>query len=206
MPDLEALLVDLTSGDDVRAEAAVSSLAELGEAALPSLLQLLEFSSRDHRWWAVRALTALEEPAGWLGAVRGLEDPDPSVRQCAALALRHRPLVEAVPALSQALADPDRLTARLAANALGAVGPAATPALVRALVSALPAVRIEAARALADLRDRVHPRSLRRPRRPLDGGSVLGRRGPGAHGRGHGVLQALAGPCDVPLSCTIKME
>jgi len=152
--DLEVLLADLTSGDDVRAEAAVSSLADLGEAALPSLLELLESPSPDHRWWAVRALTALDEPAGWLGAVRGLEDPDPSVRQCAALALRHRPLVEAVPGLSQALADPDRLTARLAADALGAVGSAATSALVRALISPSPAVRIEAARALADLRDK----------------------------------------------------
>jgi HEAT repeat protein len=152
--DLEVLLTDLTSGDDVRAEAAVSSLAELGEAALPGLVQLLDSPSRDHRWWAVRALAALDEPAGWLGAIRGLEDPDPSVRQCAALALRHRPVVEAVPALCQALADPDRLTARLAADALGAVGPAATSALVRALISPSPAVRIEAARALADLRDR----------------------------------------------------
>jgi HEAT repeat protein len=152
--DLEVLLTDLTSGDDVRAEAAVPSLAELGEAALPGLVQLLDSPSRDHRWWAVRALAALDEPAGWLGAVRGLEDPDPSVRQCAALALRHRPVVEAVPALCQALADPDRLTARLAADALGAVGPAATSALVRALISPSPAVRIEAARALADLRDR----------------------------------------------------
>jgi HEAT repeat protein len=153
VPELGALLADLTSGDDVRAEAAVSGLAELREAALPHLLQLLESSSPDHRWWALRALTAQDEPAGWLGAVRSLSDPDAGVRQCAALALRHRPLAEAIPALSQALADTDRLTARLAADALAAIGPAATPALVRALASPSPGVRIEAARALADVRD-----------------------------------------------------
>jgi HEAT repeat protein len=150
---LQSFLDELTSGDDTRSEAAISSLNQLAESALTPLLNMLDSSDREHRWWATRALAALDQPAALDGLLASLEDPDPAVRQCAALGLRHRTTPLAAPMLAAALNDPDRLVARLAADALASTGPAAIPSLNEALHSPDPAVRIEAARALANIQD-----------------------------------------------------
>ncbi len=62
-------------------------------------------------------------------------------------------MTEAIPDLSGALESGEALTMRLAADALAACGPGAIPALAKAAASSDPAVRIEAVRALAALRD-----------------------------------------------------
>jgi len=152
-PDLRALLADLTSGDEARAESAVPGLAALGEAALPGLLELLRTPDRDRRWWATRALAALGGDGAISALVRALQDPESEIRQCAALGLRHQPVAGAVHALCAALNDPDRLTARLAGDALIAVGPRATPDLIELIAQAGPAAKIEAVRALAGIGD-----------------------------------------------------
>ena len=77
---LETLLLELTSGDDARAEAAASGFAEIGVAALPELEALLASEDADMRWWAGRALAEIEAPTVNLLLQGLLTDPDPAVR------------------------------------------------------------------------------------------------------------------------------
>jgi HEAT repeat protein len=151
--EIEALLVDLTSGNDQRAEKALSHLAQMGEVAFESLLELLDSPDPDHRWWAVRSLSHINNPLAGENLHRALSDSDLSVRYCAALSLRFSPFPEAIPTLIEALESTDRLFARLASDALTAVGEEAIPALAEALRSTTAASRGEAARALAKMQN-----------------------------------------------------
>jgi HEAT repeat protein len=153
MRDLEALLDDLTSGDDERAEAAAQQIAASRSAAFDPLLKMLEAGNADHRWWAVRTLTDFDQLEARKAICHALADPAPAVRQCAALSLRERPSTDAIPFLIDSLHDSDRLFARLAGDALAAAGNLAAPAMIEALESENPHVRIEAARALALIHD-----------------------------------------------------
>ncbi|HEY42683.1 MAG TPA: HEAT repeat domain-containing protein [Anaerolineae bacterium] len=153
MTELQFILNELTSGDDDRAEVVVPHVARLGTTAVDSLLALLESSSSDHRWWATRALAVIDHPQAQDGIQRALGDHDPAVRQCAALCLRLHPTPSAISTLVNALHDRDRLVARLAADALVAIGPVAIQALSMTMESPDPGVRIEAVRALAAMED-----------------------------------------------------
>jgi HEAT repeat protein len=151
MKDLSGILDDLFSGDDERAEAAAQQIGQHGQAAVNPLLAILETRNADHRWWAVRALSHFDQAEAEEALCRALTDGDESVRQCAALSLRERPAPAAVPALIQILEDRDRLLARLAGDALAAIGNPAVNALIDAMQSSSSGVRIEAARALAKI-------------------------------------------------------
>jgi HEAT repeat protein len=149
LPDL---LNDLISGDETRAEEAVSLLVGLGEEALPALLELTQSTDADHRWWGLRVLAqSPHSQAGWL--VPFLNDPAPEVRQCAALGLAARPDEVAIQPLIRALSDEDNMVANLAVNALVKVGSAGVPALIEVVKSAPQSARIHALRALAEIRD-----------------------------------------------------
>lgn len=152
MSVLDQLLADLTSGDETRAESAVHGLVEHGEDALPALLELARSADPDHRWWALRTLaeSPLSQPA-WL--LPSLSDPDPGVRQAAALGLCHRPDATAVEPLVRALSDEDTMVSDLARTALVMIGKPAVPALIAVPKSALQRARINALRALAEIRD-----------------------------------------------------
>lgn len=150
---LQALLAELGSGSDQRAQQALERLAEQGESVLPWLLRQLESQEPDERWWATAALSLIDHPRARKALRQSLRDPDPSVRQCAAFGLRRLPSEEAIPELLEALGDPDRLLARLAADALAALGEAGLSALTQALRHPDAAIRIEAARALASMND-----------------------------------------------------
>ncbi len=154
MADLAALLQELTCGDDARAEAAAAQLADAGVEAVPALLSLLGSEDTDHRWWATRALAAIDQLSARSGLVHALSDADASVRQCAALGLRSRPTAQAIPGLVPMLGGSDPLLARLAADALAAVGAEAVAPLLQVATSGSPRARIEAARALARMEDR----------------------------------------------------
>lgn len=157
MSSLQNLLNDLISGDEARAERAVSPLIDLGEAAIPALLDLTKSSDADQRWWGLRVLAQLPSPsgtsrqAGWL--VPFLTDPAPEVRQCAALGLAARPDEAAIQPLIRALSDEDGMVGGLAVNALVKIGGAAVPSLIEAVKSAPQLARIHALRALAEIRD-----------------------------------------------------
>lgn len=152
MTALERLLGDLASGDESRAEAALTQLVDLGQAAIPGLQDLSRSTDPDIRWWAVRGLATLPHaPAEWL--VPFLNDPVAEVRQCAALGLAGKPDESSVDSLVRALSDDDSMTASLASNALIKAGSAAVPSLIEAVKHGKASQRIHALRALAEIRD-----------------------------------------------------
>lgn len=170
MNDLESLLGDLLSGDEIRAEGAVAGLIALDELARPALLDASRSATDDGRWWIVRALAELPS-IRTVDLVPFLEDPAPEVRQAAALGLGAHPSEAAIPSLVRALRDPDSMTAALAANALGKVGPASTPALLEVLAGDAPqTVRVLVMRTLAELKDH---RAIRVMLKALDEDSAL---------------------------------
>ena len=154
MNRLQALQEAIARGDDEAAEAAVQALLNEGETAVPALLTFSRTDDPEARWWALRALAEIPHPAVPPRLQEALHDPDPAVRHVAALGLRHQPHKAAANDLIALLADPDRLLAHLAADALAAIGEAATPALITVLTEGTPAARIEAARALAQIGDK----------------------------------------------------
>ena len=152
--ELQHLLQDLTSGDEERAERAVTSLIEMGEDVIPALLDLTHSPDVDSRWWALRTLA--QSPhcrTGWL--VPFLEtDPAPEVRQCAALGLAGRPDESATQPLVRALNDEDGMVNTLAANALVKIGGAAVTSLIEVVENnQAQSARIHALRALAEIKD-----------------------------------------------------
>ncbi|TFH36236.1 MAG: HEAT repeat domain-containing protein [Anaerolineales bacterium] len=150
---IQSLLKHISSGDDTRAEDALHALAAYGEGVLPLLMQQLQSDDGDQRWWATAALALIDHREARLGLLRSLSDRDASVRQCAAFGLRQQPNPEAIPALIAALGDRDRLLARLAADALTALGEQAISPLTEALRAHASTVRSEAARALSMMDD-----------------------------------------------------
>ncbi len=152
MSFLDDLLAGLTSGDESRAEAAASQLAQLGDPALVALKGLLNSSDADHRWWVVRTLAQIPDVDAGL-FLTALNDPSVEVRQAAALALATHPLEEAAPLLVRALNDADGMAGTLSANALIAIGKPVVPILLGALEGAPQAVQIQIMRALAEMRD-----------------------------------------------------
>lgn len=153
MDELSALIAELDSGDDLRAEAAARRLGAYGEAAMPLLVARLESENAEQSWWAARALAELQGDEVVPLLVERLKDEDPAVRQCAALGLCHHADKRAIPALVEAMGDPDGLTARLAANALIAIGAEVVPELIEILKNGRWSLRLEAARALALIGD-----------------------------------------------------
>jgi len=153
MSDLTSLLSQLIAGDDHQAEAAVHKIAALGEAALSDLCALMISDDANIRWWVLRTLALIVAPQAQAVLLTGLHDDDLTVRQCAALGLKHQPTKTAIPELIAVLNEKDQLTSRIAAEALIAIGPDAVPALIHELQRSTSSARAESARALALLED-----------------------------------------------------
>jgi HEAT repeat protein len=152
LTSVDELVADLISRDDTAAEAAVSRLAEQGEATAPAILSLLCSADAEHRWWAVRTLAAMRDPRkDWL--LRALGDSDAEVRAAAVLALAAHPDEAGMASLVRTLSDEDNLVAVLAVNALVKIGDVATPLLIEAFDGATRRGCIQIMRALAELRD-----------------------------------------------------
>ena len=153
MSTLQELLDTLLSGDETRAENTVPALVELGEAALPALMDLAHSSIVDSRWWALRTLA--QSPllqTEWLIPFL-LHDSAPEVRQCAALGLAHKADESAAQPLVTALSDQDSMVANLAMNALVKIGKPAVPTLIECVKNKSQSARILALRALAEICD-----------------------------------------------------
>jgi len=163
---LQDLLSDLTGGSETRAERAVPELIDLGQEAIPALLDLTRSPEVDDRWWGLRVLAqSPHSQAEWL--VPFLNDPAREVRQCAALGLAIKPAESATQPLVQALSDEDSMVNSLAVNALVKIGKDAVPALIEVVKqspdgssvahrgegNAPQSARIHALRALAEIRD-----------------------------------------------------
>ena len=152
MTTLDRLLEDLVAGEEAQAEAAVSPLLELGEAAIPALLELTQSLDVDTRWWALRVLAS--SPHMRIESLLPfLSDPAPEVRQCAALGLAGKSDERAIEHLVRALGDEDSMVCSLAANSLVKTGGAAVPSLIEAVKNGHQSQRIHALRALAEIRD-----------------------------------------------------
>lgn len=151
--EIDQYLSDLISDDDARAVAAVDALSALGEKALPSLRKMVRDPDPNRRWWAIRVMSAIPDPKVQEYLCKALCDPDYTVRQCAALGLSQQPSVDSIPSLIKTLDDADRLVARLAADALIAIGGPAVTDLIQALETGSQSSKIEAARALAVIGD-----------------------------------------------------
>lgn len=152
MTALERLLEDLISGDETRAEAAIPALIGMDMDALPALRDMTQSADADTRWWALRVLASTpHSQTEWL--VPFLNDPAPEVRQCAALGLAVRPDESATQPLIHALSDKDSMVGSLAANALVKIGGAAVPSLIEVVKNGAQSQRIQALRALAEIRD-----------------------------------------------------
>ena len=151
--EIAQFLSDLISDDDARAVAAVDSLSALGKKALPSLRKMVRDPDPNRRWWAIRVMSAIPDPQVPACLCKALSDPDYTVRQCAALGLSQQPSVDSIPNLIKTLDDADRLVARLAADALIAIGGPAVTDLIQTLETGSQSSKIEAARALAVIGD-----------------------------------------------------
>ncbi|HET9906592.1 MAG TPA: HEAT repeat domain-containing protein [Anaerolineales bacterium] len=152
MKTVQDLLNDLTSGDETRAEDAVSDLIEKGEEAIPALLEMTKSGDADKRWWALRILAqSPHSQTEWL--IPFLNDPAADVRQCAALGLSLKPDESAIEPLVRALSDEDTLVSNLAVKALVNLGKAAVPSLIENVKGGSQSSRILALRALVEIRD-----------------------------------------------------
>jgi len=150
-PDMNGFLEALLSGQDAQAEPAMRALAACGDDAVSALAQRLPVVPPDGRWWIARTLAAIHTPLSAKLLVRMMDDPDVSVRACAALALGELCAAEGVEALAAHLADESAHVALLCAEALARIGAAAVPALLRVLQEGHLPERIYAAKALVPI-------------------------------------------------------
>jgi HEAT repeat protein len=151
--DKTDLITEFTCGSDHRAEKAALQLAAAGSQSLEILSELIDNRNPDIRWWATRSLAEIHTAEAIHLLLKSLYDPEPEVRQCAALALRGQPHAETVPHLIHSLSASDRLLARLAGDALIAIGGDAVPPLIAVMDDSSQPARLEAARALAVIGD-----------------------------------------------------
>ncbi len=165
----KALRQALHGADEHQLETWFSQVAKQGVEILPWLWEALNDPSEDVRWAALCILAKMETPpVEWV--VWMLADVSPLVRQAAALVLTTHPHPRALPALIEALSDPDALTADIAMRAVIAQGKEAVPALLEVLNDLPPAPRLRATRALASLKD---VRAIPTLMRLIENGSML---------------------------------
>jgi len=100
--EMETLLASLQSRDGMVRQRARNRLAEIGHAAVPHLIQLLDHLDAQVRWEGAKTLTAIADPTAAPALVLALEDEDTDVRWVAAEGLivlgveALRPLFEAL--------------------------------------------------------------------------------------------------------------
>ena len=153
--NLDALLADLTCGNDALAETAMHKLVAFGTEAVSALRELANSPDSDVRWWAISTLAQIDDAdVDWFLAA--LDDESGEVKQAVVLGLTARPYPKAAPALLDFLQHSDSMLRSLAMNALVALGTDATLALLGFLEShtAQDAARLSAVRAIASIADK----------------------------------------------------
>ena len=150
--EVQRLTEQLAVADDLVAEQTAQRLAAHGDAALDALQPLLKSPQIDARFWAVRTLAMIAGPRAAALRLEALHDAEAEVRLCALRAMCEQPTPLAMVELTAHLGGTDSLAARLAGNALIRLGSEALAPLVTALREGAPQTRIEAARALAEMR------------------------------------------------------
>lgn len=153
MSDLTGLLGELSGENVERAEVASAELVHHGQEAIQHLRVLAKQQDADKRWWVIRTLSNFDDPAAIDTVIDALEDENTAVRQCAALGLSKHPHIDAIQPLAVLLGSHDHILARLAGNALVAIGTEAVPELISRAESANLQTSSEAARCLALIGD-----------------------------------------------------
>ena len=156
--DLHAIAPLLTSESAADRALAIDKFYDLGQAAVPTLIDLVKDSEPDTRRTAIRILGHIGPAA--IAAVPSLaatlKEKDSEDRSVAAISLGQigSDSAPAVAALSEALAETDGSIRVCSIEALGRIGPAAAPAtagLIERLHDKSPTVRSAAARALGQI-------------------------------------------------------
>jgi HEAT repeat protein len=133
---------------------AATRLPQFGLEALEAVRNLLKVQNVDVRWWAVRAAAGFDNTYGTTeDLLTALEDESAEVRQAAAMAFCHRSDPQALAALARSLSDTDPMVSRLASNALVLLGSEAVTVLLDVLKNEKHTARLEAVRALAEIKD-----------------------------------------------------
>ena len=135
--------------DAATAEAALAALPALGAALLPGVQHLCQNPDPNLRWWAVRALSALQVPGAVPILIECLQDASEMVQAAALLGLGSYADARAAAAAGGVLAGSSSYLARQAGDALRHMGPAGEAELIAALRHAQQDTRVNAARALA---------------------------------------------------------
>ena len=148
---LKALIAELLSADDARAEQAAQKLIALGSAALEPLSEILQSDDADDRWWATRVLGESTAPDAIDLLLGQLSDPDEGVRAAAIHGLGLRGDAQSAEALARQLSDASGYLARQAGEALTKLGDHAVPVLIAGLQDENQRVRVVSARALAHM-------------------------------------------------------
>jgi HEAT repeat protein len=156
---LAQLQIELTSGDDTRAEAAALAIGKLGAQALPMLRELLTHPKADIRWWSTRTLGEIKSAEAIDLLIDRCADAEINLRVCAIVALGQfgEQAAPAVAALIERMVKGNVFEGTLAADTLAQIGTAATDELVRVLQQGDAPMRGRAARALARIAD---PKSI----------------------------------------------
>lgn len=131
--DVPALIADLRSGDPARKGKANLALVEIGEPAVPSLVEMLKSPDVNDRTTAASVVFGMGAKAREAvpALAEALADPELEVRMRAAMALESigPDAAGAVQPLMKALKDREGIVRQRAAIALGAIGPAAQEAI-----------------------------------------------------------------------------
>lgn len=135
--------------DAAAAEAALGALPALGAAGLPGLQQLCQNPDPAVRWWAVRALSALQLADAIPILISCLQDAAEMVQAAALLALASYADARAAAAVGGVLAGGSSYLVRQAGDALRQMGAAGEVELIAALRHPHEVTRVNAARALA---------------------------------------------------------
>ncbi len=83
-PTIRNLMTTLTSKDGLARKRAREELVEIGQPAVPHLLEALKDKRRDVRWEAAKALSEIGDPRAAVGLVAALSDNDSGIRWMAA--------------------------------------------------------------------------------------------------------------------------
>jgi HEAT repeat protein len=153
---MDSALEVLVSGTEAERESAADRLIARGGAAVPALVGILASGDSDGRWWAARTLAGIPGADATQALVEALCDPDEDVRVCAIMGLgeRRESDAAAVDALLALLRQSGPYVGRHVSDALSKIGEPAVSGLIKALEEPMPAVRVQAARALVRIESR----------------------------------------------------
>jgi HEAT repeat protein len=116
---VDALLLELGSGDEERQLKAKEELVKIGHPTVGPMVDLLRHQSWEMRVWGAEVLAEVPSPFSVEGLVRALKDKRAEVRSAAAYAFLNNPNPRAVDPLITLLQDPDAGVRANAAESLG---------------------------------------------------------------------------------------